>query len=581
MKDTFEGMRKLITAGGCLLMAISSLAQTTAKTPTTSSAQRPTTYQFTHADTLRGSITPERAWWDVQRYDITIKPDFDRKYTSGNNIITYKVVSNLHPAVMQIDLMEPLTIDSVFFDGGRKLDYTREGNAWHVSVPEGQKEGSEHKVTVFFSGNPVVAVRPPWNGGWTFTRDSLGRPWMTVTCQGLGASVWYPCKDHQSDEPDKGASMTLIVPDTLVGVSNGRLQFTHNNGDGTATWKWAVVNPISNYCLIPYIGKYVHFSDTYNGEKGKLDLDYWVMDYNLAKAKPYFADQVPKMLKAFEHWFGPYPFYEDSYKLVDVEHTGMEHQSAVAYGNHYAFGYRGRDGSGTGYGLKSDFIIVHESGHEWFGNNITTRDLADMYVHEGFINYSESLYIDYWWGRDAADAYVYGTRRGIHNDKTIIGHYGVNEEGSGDMYPKGGNMLHSIRHSMDDDSLFRQILRGLGKTFYHQTVTSDQVLRYISAKAGYDYTTVFYQYLHTTQIPLLEYYLSPDKKKVAYRYVDCVPGFNLPIVLKSKDARVRIVPGGEWKSTELTGNQAGLFTVEGIEKMYYIGVMETKGEQQW
>jgi aminopeptidase N len=554
--------------------------QRTAQVRQASSAQRTATYKFTHADTLRGSITPERAWWDVQRYDITIRPDFDQKFTSGSNVITYKVVSSNHPPVMQIDLMEPLTIDSIFSDGGRKLEYTRDGNAWHVSVPD-QKMGSEHKVTVYFSGHPVVAVRPPWNGGWTFTRDSLGRPWMTVTCQGMGASVWYPCKDHQSDEPDKGASMTLIVPDTLVGVSNGRLQYTHKNGDGTATWKWAVVNPISNYCLIPYIGKYVHFGDTYNGEKGKLDLDYWVLDYNLEKAKSYFADQVPKMLKAFEYWFGPYPFYEDSYKLVDVEHTGMEHQSAVAYGNHYAFGYRGRDGSGTGYGLKSDFIIVHESGHEWFGNNLTTKDLADMYVHEGFINYSESLYVDYWWGKEAGNEYVYGTRRGIHNDRPIIGHYGVNEEGSGDMYPKGGNMLHSVRHSMDNDSLFRQILRGLGKTLYHQTVTSDQVLDYISKKAGYDYKRVFYQYLHTTQIPTLEYYFGPDHKSVSYRYVDCVPGFDLPLVLKSNDSRIRIIPGGEWKTTALEGSQAGLFDVAGIEKMYYIGVMESKGDQQW
>ncbi len=525
---------------------------------------------FMHADTLRGTDGPERTWWDVQRYDITVKPDFLSKTAPGSDLITYTVVSDEQPA-MQLDLQAPLHIDSVISNGKASLSFTQEGNAWHVKTPH-QKMGSVNTVAVYFSGTPHESTRPPWSGGWTWAKDSLGRPWMTVTCQGLGASLWYPCKDYQGDEPDKGASLTMIAPDTLVAVSNGRLQFKKDNGDGTTTTKWAVVNPISNYCIIPYIGKYVSFHEDFQGEKGHLDLDYWVLDYNLTKAKAYLPEQVHNMLHAHEHWMGPYPFYEDSYKLVDVQHTGMEHQSAVAYGNNYAFGYRGRDGSGTGIGLKYDFIIIHESGHEWFGNNLTTKDLADMWVHEGFTNYSETLFAEYMWGKDAGNAYNYGIRRGIRNDRPIIPRYNVNEQGSGDMYPKSANMLHSIRHGMDDDEKFRQILRGLQKTFYHQTVTTQQVEHYVSEHAGFDYQKVFDQYLRTTQIPDFEYYFSDDHKKVFYRYTNCVPGFNLPLVLKNDQTRIRILPTGEWKSSELKGSEAELFRDADILKMYYIGV---------
>ena len=538
--------------------------------------QKYETRVFTHADTLRGSITPERAWWDVLRYDIITKPDFVSKTTSGSNLITYRVVKDTYAPVMQIDLQEPLHIDSVIFNGKSKLKFAQEGNAWHVQTVK-QKKGAVNKVEVFFSGKPHESTRPPWSGGWTFAKDSLGRPWMTVTCQGLGASIWYPCKDHQSDEPDNGASLTMIAPDTLVAVSNGRLQFIKNNGDGTTTTKWGVVNPISNYCIIPYIGKYVHFDEVYNGEKGKLDVSYWVLDYNLAKAKAYLPTQVHNMLRSHEYWMGPYPFYEDGYKLVDVQHTGMEHQSAVAYGNHYAFGYRGRDGSGTGWGMKWDFIIIHESGHEWFGNNITSNDLADMYIHEGFTNYSETLFVETLFGKQAGNEYNYGTRRGIRNDVPIIPRYGINEQGSGDMYSKGGNMLQTIRHSIDNDEQFRQILRGLNKQFYHQTVNTAQIETYISQHAGFDYSKVFDQYLRTVQIPKLEYYFSADNSKVFYRYTNCVSGFNLPLALSDGSAKMRVLPTDSWKSSEVKSGDVGLFDADAIKKMYYIEVEEVKG----
>ena len=535
-------------------------------------AQQPVPKIFTHADTLRGSITPERAWWNVLRYDITVKPDYDSKTISGKNVITYNTVKANAGRMLQIDLKEPLMIDSILLNH-QNLSFTREGNVWHVKTPE-QEQSSKHEMSIYYSGKVHEAIRPPWDGGWTWTKDSLGRPWMTVTCQGLGASIWYPCKDHQSDEPDSGASLTMIVPDTLVAIANGRLQNKSVNGDGTATYKWAVVNPISNYCIIPYIGKYVNFSEIYNGEKGKLDVNYWVLDYNLEKAKSYMPPEVHNMLKAFEHWFGPYPFYEDGYQLIETSHTGMEHQSAVSYGNWYKPGYRGRDGSGTGWGMKWDFIIIHESGHEWFGNNITTNDLADMWVHEGFTNYSETLFIGYIFNEEAADAYNAGIRRGIKNDRPIIAKYNVNDQGSGDMYPKSGNMLHAIRHGLDDDELFRKVLRGLNKTFYHQTVTTQQIENYISSNLHFDYSKVFDQYLRTTQIPEFDFYFSADKKKVFYRYANCVKGFDMPLTFKTAGTKIKLIPTEQWQSLALKENQADLFDKTGIEKMFYVNVVK-------
>lgn len=524
---------------------------------------------------LRGSITPERSWWDVQRYDIAITPDFDTKSLTGSNKITYKVVEKDHADYMQIDLQPPLKIDSVISNDNKNknLSFTNDGNVWYIETGK-QAQDRENSITVYYSGNPREAVRAPWDGGWTFTRDSLNRPWMTVTCQGLGASVWYPNKDHQSDEPDQGASLAMTVPDDLTAVANGRLA-GKTTAKGKTTYTWEVKNPVNNYNIIPYIGHYVSFSETYAGKKGDLDIGYWVLDYNLEKARAYLPAQVHNMLKSFEYWFGPYPFYEDGYKLVETEHTGMEHQSAIAYGNHYKPGYRGRDASGTGLGMKWDFIIIHESGHEWFGNNITSNDLADMYVHESFTNYSETLFVESMFGKEAGNQYNYGIRKGIQNDTPIIPEYGINAKGSGDMYPKGGNMLHTIRHSINNDTLFREILTGLNSTFYHRTVDGTEILDYISQKAGYDYSRVFEQYLTTTQIPRLELYYDSDKKEMHYRWADIVKGFDLPLSLQDKKAEIRIIPSGEWQSVKVDEDQRTLFLPEAIEKMYYIRVKET------
>lgn len=514
--------------------------------------------EFTHQDTLRGSLNPERTWWDVMHYAITVQPEYAGKTIKGKNSIRFKVVSP--GKIMQLDMQEPMQVEYIMLNK-KSLKYMREGNVYHVSFPDIMPVGNIQQIDIAFSGKPREATRPPWDGGWIWKKDANNNPWMSVACQGLGASVWYPCKDIQSDEPDSGATLSMIVSDTLVAVGNGRLKEKKANGNGTTTWTWQVVNPINNYNIIPYIGKYVNFTETFDGEKGKLDCSYWVLDYNLEKAKTQFK-QASLMLKCFEYWFGPYPFYEDSYKLVESPHLGMEHQSAVAYGNKFGNGYLGRDLSGSGWGLKWDFIIVHESGHEWFANNITSKDLADMWLHEGFTNYSETLFTECQFGKEAGTDYVVGIRKNITDGTTIIGPYGVNREGSGDMYYKGGNLLHTIRQVINNDSTFRNILRGLNKTFYHETVTTQQVESYISQQAGFDFSKVFDQYLRTVKIPVLEYKF--ENNKLLYRWTECVPGFNLPLKVNYNGVRW-LKPTEEWQTLD-----AGSGTEFSVDRNFFV-----------
>jgi aminopeptidase N len=419
------------------------------------------------------------------------------------------------------------------------MKYSRDGNVYLIDVTSPLVKDSTYTLALKFEGQVAIAKNPPWDGGWIFTKDKLGRPWMSVACQALGASVWYPCKDHQSDEPDLGATLKITVPDSLVAVGNGRLVEKKVFEPGTITYTWKVKNPINNYNIIPYIGKYVSFEETYPGEKGALDCSYYVLDYNLEKAKTQFK-QVPLMLKAFEAGFGPYPFYEDGFKLVESPHLGMEHQSAVAYGNGFVNGYRGRDLSNSGWGLKWDFIIVHESGHEWFGNNITSNDLADMWIHESFTNYSETVFTTYHYGKEAGDAYVQGTRKLIGNDKPIIADYGVNDEGSGDMYYKGGNMIHYIKQLFKNDDAFVQALREMNKTFYHQTVTTKQVEDFLSKKSGINLSKMFDQYLRNTSIP--EVAIERNKDGFNYRWINCIEGYNIPVKLIVNGEAVWLTP---------------------------------------
>ena len=508
---------------------------------------------FSRQDSLRGTITPERAWWNVTQYNLHVIPDYNNRSIKGSNHISFEVLESGNR--LQLDLQQPMQIDSVTWQNGT-LPFERDGNVYFVSFPQPLQKGSIENLHIVFSGTPRAAKNAPWDGGWIWKKDEKGRPWMSVAVQGLGASAWYPNKDHQSDEPDSGSIFNITVPDTLIAVANGLFKNKQAVGNGLETYQWQVVNPINNYNIIPYIGVYTNFSEVYQGEKGPLNCSYWVLDYNEAKAKEQFK-QAAQTLKAFEHWFGPYPFYEDGFKLVESPHLGMEHQSAVAYGNKYQNGYLGRDLSGSGWGLKWDFIIVHEVAHEWFGNNITAKDIADMWVHEGFTSYSETLFTEFYYGKDAANAYIQGVRQGIQNDMPIIGHYGVNQEGSGDMYAKAANMLHTIRQIIGDDTKFRNLLRGLNKTFYHQTVTTQQVEEYMIKESGKDLQKIFDQYLRATDIPTLEI------QGGAYRWTNTIDGFNMPVRLINGQW---LQPTTEWKKGSKT------LSAKDIDKNFYINV---------
>ena len=334
-------------------------------------------------DTLRGSITPERAWWDLTYYHLDIKVEPDKKYISGSNTVGYKVLES--NKVMQIDLQKPMKITSIT-SKNKELKFTREGNAYFVELRKKQKKGGVNYIKINYEGFPKEAIRAPWDGGLSWKKDENDNHFIATSCQGLGASVWWPNKDHMYDEVDS-MLISVNVPKNLTNVSNGRLKKITELDDGTRTFDWFVTNPINNYGVNINIGDYVNFSEVYKGEKGDLDIDNYVLSYNLEKAKEQFK-QVPMMIEAFEHWFGPYPFYEDSFKMVEVPYLGMEHQSSITYGNKFQNGYLGRDLSGSGWGLKFDYIIIHEGGHEWFANNITYKDVADMWVHEGFTCYS-------------------------------------------------------------------------------------------------------------------------------------------------------------------------------------------------
>ena len=506
---------------------------------------------FTRQDSLRGSITKERSWWDLKQYRLDIKVNPLDSTITGFNVIKYKVLQEYN--VMQIDLQNPLAISKIIQDG-IELKYNREGNVYFVNLKSSQKTGVTNELTVFYGGKPKVAVNPPWDGGISWKKDSNGKPFIASSCQGLGASVWWPNKDHMYDEVED-MYISVTVPDDLMDVSNGRLLGVKKHKDGTKTYNWYVSNPINNYGVNINIGDYVSFSEKYKGEKGVLNCSYYVLRDNLAKAKKQFKE-VPRMLKAFEYWFGPYPFYKDGYKLVEVPYLGMEHQSSVTYGNGFQNGYLGNDLSGTGWGLKFDFIIVHESGHEWFANNITYKDIADMWIHESFTNYSECLFVEYYYGKKAGAEYVIGTRSGIENDFPIIGKYDVNDKGSGDMYSKGGNMLHTLRQIVNDDKKWRSILRGLNATFYHQTVTTKQIEDYLSEKVGMDLNPFFNQYLRDTRIPKLEYYF--ENNNLVYHWANCVSGFNIPVKINLSGVEKWLKPETDWKTEANVGENVKL-----------------------
>lgn len=509
-----------------------------------------TTFAYTHADTLRGSNGNGRNWWDLQHYDLSVKFDTGARSISGKNEISFTVSSNAHDS-MQIDLQEPMVLDRVILNE-ENVTVAHEGNVWWIKHPFSKwPVGSKHTITIFFHGKPREAKLPPWDGGFVWSKDSIGRMWVVVACQELGASVWWPCKDVQWDEPDSGMTMHYCVPNGLTCVGNGRLVGKKPEGDNYTCWDWIVKNPINNYDATFYIGDYAHWSDTLMGEKGKLSLDFYALSYNEKIARQQFAIVKP-MIHCFEYWMGPYPFYEDGYKLVEAPYLGMEHQSAVAYGNKYQMGYLGRDRSNTGVGLEFDFIIVHESGHEWFGNNITAKDIADNWIHEGITTYTETLFAECLLGKKKAFEYIRGeAASNIRNDMPVIGDYGVNAEGSGDMYDKGAALIHMIRMMMNDDEKFRNMLRDMSATYYHKTVTSKEIEQYINDYTKINFTPLFDLYLRTTIIPELEYYIKG--KHLYYRFTNVPNDFSLPIEVSAGSRQITIQPTNNWQNSTWKG----------------------------
>jgi aminopeptidase N len=494
----------------------------------TASAQK----NFTRKDSLQGGLRPERTNYDVQRYDLNITINPEERSIVGYNEITFKAL----PATptIQIDLFDNMNVDSIVYEK-RKLSYRRDNNAVFVFFAGGIQGTDLHKIRFYYSGNPLAARNAPWDGGFVFKKDKNDKDWIGVAVQGTGASLWYPCKDSQTDEPELGCIVKVAVPNGLMNVSNGRLTGSEDLKNGYTRWDWEVKNPINNYDVTVNIGDYVNIHDTHNG----IDLDYYVLRDNEAKARVHF-EEVKPMLDCFESKFGKYPFAEDSYKLVETSYLGMEHQSAIAYGNKYRKGYMGSDLSGTGIGTLFDYIIIHESGHEWFGNSITSKDIADMWIHEGFTMYSEVVFVECLYGYDKATEYMNGMKRNVANDKPVIGQYGVNNEGSGDMYYKGALMLHTIRHIINDDAKWWKTLLKFGETYRHQIIDNQTVVTFFNAETGMDLTPVFDQYLKSTTIPKLR--LEPEKGKLHYQWENVGANFNMPVDINIGGKTQRIYP---------------------------------------
>ncbi|MGX7666630.1 M1 family metallopeptidase [Flavobacterium pedocola] len=475
--------------------------------------------QFTRKDSLQGGLRPERVSFDVQRYDLNIKINPEEKTITGYNDIAFKVV---HPTKkIQIDLFDNMKIDSIVYNK-KQLQYKRDHHAVFIDFPTEMQAGNDAKIRFYYSGKPIIARRAPWDGGFVFTTDTQNKPWIGVAVQGTGASLWYPVKDTQSDEPDFGASVKVAVPNGLMNVSNGRFLGSEDLKNGYTRWDWEVKSPINTYDVTVNIADYVHIHDNHKG----LDLDYYVLRENEAKARKHF-EEVKPMMDCFQSKFGTYPFKEDGYKLVETPYLGMEHQSAVAYGNKYLKGYLGMDRSYTGIGMTFDYITIHETGHEWFGNSVTSKDIADMWIHEGFTTYSESVFVECTLGYDKAIQYINGQKMNVGNNEPIIGHYGVNQEGSGDMYDKGALMLNTIRHIINDDAKWWKLILKYSETYRHKIIETQNVVDFFNKESGINLTPVFDQYLRYKNIPVLE--IRQHKKNVEIRWKTDVKNFSMPV----------------------------------------------------
>lgn len=492
-----------------------------------------TAQKFTRRDSLQGGLRFERTCFDVLRYDLNIKINPEERTIVGYNDISFKVVEN--SSKIQLDLFDNMKVDSIVWNK-QKLAYKRDFDAVFISFPKELKQNTSEKVRFYYSGKPKVAKNAPWDGGFVFKKDSNNKHFIAVAVQGTGASLWFPVKDSQTDEPNNGASVKVAVPNGLMNVSNGRLKGSEDLGNGYTRWDWEVINPINNYTITVNIADYVHIHDKLDD----LDLDYYVLRENEEKARKHFDEDVKPMMNCFQTKFGKYPFWEDGYKLVETPYLGMEHQSAVAYGNKYKKGYMGFDLSGTGVGMFFDYITIHETGHEWFGNSVTSKDIADMWIHEGFTTYSETVFIECMKGYEPAMKYINGQAKNVRNDRTIIGQFGVNNEGSGDMYYKGALLLNTLRHVVNNDEKWWQIILKYSETFKKQIIDTDMVIAFFNEETGMNLTPVFNQYLKTTTIPEFTYKIDGDE--LTYSWTNVNEDFNMPIDFEYDKKIIRLFP---------------------------------------
>lgn len=544
-------MLKRTSTVTCLLLA-SLLPLSAQKRPQTAPPDL-----VTRANILRGAYGPYRANNDLLYYHLDVRVDPVAKAIRGKNTIRFKMLKD--GSRIQLDLNGALKIDKILF-GTTPLKYERDTGAVFVDFPQTLRAGQTYSIDFYYSGRPLTVGR---FGGFVFGKDPEGRPWIYTSCEDDGASIWWPNKDQWRDEAEN-MDISVEIPNSLVDVSNGRFEGKQDLGDGYTRWNWSVHYPINNYDVALNIGRYVHFGGHYDA----LTLDYYVLPEDLEKAKRQFA-QVPGMLDAYTHYFGPYPFMKDGYKLIEVPYSGMEHQSAVAYGNGFENGYLGRDWAGVGTSMKFDFIIIHESAHEWFGNSITAADRSDMWIHEGWATYLEELYVEYHWGKADGIQYLNGLKPKIENREPIVGERGVNDNPTEDQYFKGALTLNTLRSVINNDAKWFALIHGFYQHFKYQNIMTGDVIRYFSQQTGMDLTPFFRQYLFHRQIPVLELLFDPSEHTVSYKWQAEEPGFAMPIRAGDPAHWQTLHPTLDWQTmkTTLTKDQFEVPT-----NLYYVYV---------
>jgi len=492
--------------------------------------------QVTRADVLRGAYGPFRANNDLLSYDLDVRVDPSRKFISGVNRIRFRMLEDA--SRIQIDLFANLDVDRILFKS-KPLAYEREINAVFVDFPQPLRRGRTYEIAFHYSGHPAEAGR---FGGITFRKDPAGRDWVNTSCQHVGASVWWPNKDQYRDEVEH-MRLRVAAPNGLMDVSNGRFEGKTDLGDGYTRWDWRIHYPINSYNVSLNVGRYEHFTDAVDGQR----LDFYCLPEHLGKARAQFA-QARTMMQAFQEAVAPYPFPKDGYKLVEAPYSGMEHQSAVTYGNRFANGYLERDWTGVGISTKFDFIIVHESAHEWFGNSVTADDSCHEWIHEAWGTYLEGVYVEHLWGKADALKYLNGYQSKVRNRDPIVPPCGLSRTPPQDMYFKGALFLHTLRSVVDDDTRWAGLVRGFYDRFKYRNISTDDVVRFFNERTGMALTPIFEQYLRHAALPVLELRFDETKGAVAYRWKADAAGFDMPVKAGLREAWTTLRPTAAWQT---------------------------------